>query len=86
MARILLLNARMGGEPKWNEVEVRRGRRGWSVTIPINGGGVLEYVYATKRKATFFASVFRLAPTWYPAPQRVCVARRKSPAMSSKAA
>lgn len=74
----------MGGEPRWSEVEVRRGRGGWCVVIPAGeDGGTLEYAYRTRKKACYFAAIFRLAPTWYPAPQRVCVVRHKVPAASA---
>jgi hypothetical protein len=32
---------------------------------------MMEYLYATRRQANYFAAVFRLGPTWYPPPDRV---------------
>ncbi len=61
----------MGRTPRWGEAEVKRGHRGWRVVIPWMDGRVMEYVYASKRQAEFHAAVFRLGPTWFPAPDRV---------------
>ena len=56
---------------RWGEVEIRRAHRGWRVVIPCEGGDVLEYRYARRRQAAYYASIFRLGPTWLPPPHRV---------------
>ena len=62
----------MGGEPRWAEAVVRRGKRGWRVVIPAaEGAELLEYQYATKKQAAYFHAVFQLGPTWYPKPHAV---------------
>lgn len=62
---------------RWDEAVVRRAHRGWRVLIPCEGGAVLEYRYPLRQQAAYFASVFRLGPSWFPLPHRVRVPPRE---------
>ncbi len=54
------------GKVHFELARVFRAQRGWLVRIPVEDGSTLEYRYATRRAARYFAAVFRLRPTWFP--------------------
>lgn len=55
----------------FTEASLHRAHRGWIVRIPTTDGRVFEYPYRSARAARYFLEVFRMKPTWFPAPHRV---------------